>query len=90
MLINLSSNNAKLNVDFGDFILVDQKNTLRNKIFLLIMNYKDDYINTLVDMKENRIENAYKTKDFLIDHLKHQYEILEIIPSDKLELRRSL
>lgn len=90
MLINLSSNNAKLNLDFGDLILVEHKNTLRKKIFLLIMNYKDDYIYTLVDMKENRIENAYKTKDFLIDHLKHQYEILEIIPSDKLELRRSL
>lgn len=88
MKVDLSINNAKLNLQLGDVIIGRNIRTLEYKTFLVVSNIDNSFPYSLLNIQQNKIKDNYKTISALIDSLKMEYEIMEIVPSEQLELRR--
>lgn len=88
MQIKLDTEDARLELNVGDLVLTQHRETLKQEIFLLVSDYDNRFPYALINMQENRIEDSYKAIDALIKRLKSNYKILQTIPSHQLELRR--
>lgn len=88
MIVNLNIENAKLDINIGDLIIVQNKINHNQKMFLVVKGYNSSLPYTLLNIQENKIMDSYENLTNLLKDIKYNYKILEIIPSDKLELRR--